>query len=672
MILAVRMARMVAVVVSVGFAYGGLVGIIDSTDPAPVKAVATALLTALLALHLRNCVRRSDGARPRGWHWTLAAQAVLTGIGMIWFADTWYGNSGFLAAAILLLVRRPLLAWTGFGLVVVAQFGAALPVRPTVTEAVYLAVGHAAFVGVALYTAARLADLVVDLRDTRLALAAAEVGRQRLNFARALNDRVGASLRRVVERGEAMLASPDPTTSQAPLREALDTARSALNEARSVAHGLHDGAAGSPGVAEPDRVAAAQTVAKPRRVAGDLTIRTVTVLSVATVVLMIVPPVVRQFLRLDLSGAESALFFVLLAAFVGCYLLAIRPGPDGRRPRWWPLLFAVLVVLAFAPLWVFEPLMWHVGYFLSGVALVLLRGPLRWVVAVPLIVQDTVLLVVWDAPLGAPTVMGQAYQAVWAAERAVIVLALALVAGSVVRLVAARADLARAAVVRDRLRFAQDLHDLFGYSLSILVLKSELAVRLLDRDAPRARAELTEGLAVARQALADLATVADGYRSRSLAAEAETARAVLSAAGVAVDGSVTAPTLPAETDVVLATVLREGVTNVLRHSAARRCRLSVETAGSTVRLTLCNDGVPPAPARRPGMGLDSLTRRVAAVGGHLTAEPTDEGFRLSATVPLQPALLGGDADRVDAVAGVEPRDGRRQVVAHGSHAQEQG
>jgi two-component system sensor histidine kinase DesK len=329
------------------------------------------------------------------------------------------------------------------------------------------------------------------------------------------------------------------------------------------------------------------------------------------------------------------------------------------------------VVLAVAPLRVFELPLWHVVYFLAGVALVLLRGWLRWAVAVPLIGLDTVLLVVWDAPLGAPTVLGQVYEAVWTGERALIVFALAMVAGSVVRLVAARADLARAAVVRDRLRFARDLHDLFGYSLSVVVLKSELAVRLLDRDAARARAELAQGLDVARQTLADLASAADGYRAMSLAAEAETAQAVLSAAGVAVDGSVTAPTLPAETNLVLATVLREGVTNLLRHSAARRCRLSVETAESTVRLTLVNDGVTPATDRRPGMGLDSLTRRVSGVGGQLTAELVDDGFRLVVIVPLQPALLGGDADRVDAVAGVEPRDGRGQVVAHGSYAQEQ-
>lgn len=93
------------------------------------------LAGGLLGLHLRNCIRWSDDVRVRGWQWTLAVQAVLTAAGMVWFASTWYGNSGFLAAAFLLLIRRRWVAWSGFALVVAAQFAAALPVRPTAGEA---------------------------------------------------------------------------------------------------------------------------------------------------------------------------------------------------------------------------------------------------------------------------------------------------------------------------------------------------------------------------------------------------------------------------------------------------------------------------------------------------------------------------------------------------------
>jgi signal transduction histidine kinase len=648
-----RLARSAAVVLSLGFGFGGFVGILDSADPASQRAVAAVLLTTLLVLHLRNCVRRPDGAGPTGWPWTLAAQAVITVAGMVWFADTWYGNSGFLAAAVLLLIHRPVLAWGGFGLVVAAQFVAALPVRPTVGEALYLAIGHAAFVGIALYAVARLADLVTDLRDTRLELAAAEVARQRLEFGRQLNERVGAGLRGLVRDGEEMLALPDPVDGRDRLRQAIETARSALNEARSVAHGHHAEAVG--------------TVS--RRVAADLTAATVAALGAATVLLMVVPTEIRRVVRADLSGAELVLFGLCLAGFVACYLRCCAPGRDGSRPRGWPLTLLVLAVLAVAPLLVFDFPLWHVAYFLPGVTLVLLRGPLRWLVTVPLVALDSVLLL-WGGHLGAPTPIGQVYEAVWVGERALLVYALARVAGLAVRLADARAELSRAAVVHDRLRFAQDLHDLFGYSISVLVLKSELAQRLLDRDASRARAELAEGVQAARRALADLDAVAVGYRAMSATAEARTARAVLVAAGLEVTGDIVPGQWNADVDTVLATVLREGVTNLLRHSSARRCALTVQASGTAVRVCLTNDGVTGSGPHRPGIGLENLTRRLGALGGQLSAGRSGGSFKLVATVPLQPALVGGDADGVDPVARVEPGDGRREVVAHSSHAEE--
>ncbi|GAA3315213.1 hypothetical protein [Nonomuraea dietziae] len=139
---ALRLAQLVAVVASAGFSFGGFIGILYSDDPPAAKAVAFAPLAVLLGLHLRNCVRRADGRRPRGWRWTLAVQAVLTGAGLVWFASTWYGNTGFLAAAVLLLIRRPGPRWGAFSLVLLAQFLSGLTVRPTVSEALYLMVGQ--------------------------------------------------------------------------------------------------------------------------------------------------------------------------------------------------------------------------------------------------------------------------------------------------------------------------------------------------------------------------------------------------------------------------------------------------------------------------------------------------------------------------------------------------
>ncbi|OLT11179.1 hypothetical protein BJF79_04640 [Actinomadura sp. CNU-125] len=629
---AVRWARVVAVGVSCGFAFGGYVGIVNA-EPGG-KPAAFVLLTVLLLLHLRNCIRWSEDARVRGWPWTLGVQAVLTAAGMVWYADTWYGNSGFLAAAFLLLFRRRWAAWGGFAAVIAAQFAAALPVRPTVAEAAYLAVGHAAFVGIALYGVARLADLVSDMRRTRDGLAAAGVARERLVFAQQLNERVGVSLERVVRDG----GTGDPAT----IRRRLDVARAALNETRSVAHGYGR-----------ERLAGAT-------VADDLTSTVVAVLGAATICLMIVPVEARRLLQAELSAPETMLFVASLVTFVLLYLRACTPT---GRPLWTLVIF----VPALAPLLVFDLAMWHVVLFLPGVVLVVLRGWARWVAAVPLICVDP-LLVIWDAQLGDPTVLGMTYEIVWSGERALVVYGLVRMGELALQVREARAELARAAVARERLRFATDLHDLLGLGLSVVVLKSELALRLLDRDPDRARVELSEGLAAARRALADMDAVVAGRGEISLAAEAESTRAALSAAGIEASWTVPPVRLPAETDTLLATVLREGATNVLRHSEAERCELAVEAAARSVRLDLVNDGAS-GRGGAPGVGLKNLERRVRDQGGTLTAGKEGDRFRLAVSVPLQPALVGRDADGVDAVPGVQLHDGRRQVVADGAPAQ---
>jgi len=172
---------------------------------------------------------------------------------------------------------------------------------------------------------------------------------------------------------------------------------------------------------------------------------------------------------------------------------------------------------------------------------------------------------------------------------------------------------------------------------------------------------------VARAALAELESAAVGYRAITVEAEARTARTVLTDAGIDVTGDVTPGTLDPRTDAVLAIVLREAVTNLLRHSAARRCTLTVERTATQVRLSVDNDGA--GQVGEPGMGLESLTARVGALGGRLTAVPDGDTFRLVATVPLEPAMVGRDADRIDPVARVEPGDRGREVVAHRTHAE---
>jgi two-component system, NarL family, sensor histidine kinase DesK len=198
-----------------------------------------------------------------------------------------------------------------------------------------------------------------------------------------------------------------------------------------------------------------------------------------------------------------------------------------------------------------------------------------------------------------------------------------------------RGELAQLAIVNERMRFARDLHDLLGYSLSAITLKAELTRRLVASNQEGARYELGELLDIARQALADVRTVARGYRNISLAKEANSVTSLLAEAGIDARVDVACQALDETVDTVLATVLRETVTNLLRHSAARRCVIEASISEDTVRLTVANDGVPRSAANgRRGGGLENLTERLAAIGGRLTAEVRDDGwFNVLAEAP---------------------------------------
>jgi two-component system sensor histidine kinase DesK len=295
-----------------------------------------------------------------------------------------------------------------------------------------------------------------------------------------------------------------------------------------------------------------------------------------------------------------------------------------------------LVVLTFAPMSFYGPTTWAVLPFLPGAAAVLLGPRLRW--------PAVALLVCQDVPFGiwGTAHWGTVYFIVWTAERAALVYGLSRMSGFTATLQDARDEMAAAAVAQERLRFSRDLHDLLGYSLSTVVVKNEVAARLATARPDEARHQLAEALGMSRQALDDLTGVTSGYRTMSVAAEAGAATSTLSAVGIEVSCAVDVPELSPALDTILATVLREGVTNVLRHSRAARCSIEASVLDGVARLRLANDGVgEPADAPEPkrtrpgGIGLPSLSDRVAALGGTLTAERTDGGFVLSVRAPVR-------------------------------------
>jgi two-component system, NarL family, sensor histidine kinase DesK len=208
-------------------------------------------------------------------------------------------------------------------------------------------------------------------------------------------------------------------------------------------------------------------------------------------------------------------------------------------------------------------------------------------------------------------------------------------------LLAAREDRARLAVAEERERFARDLHDLLGHSLSVIALKSEVGQRLAATDPARAADELREIEAVAREALREVREAVGGYRRPTLATEVAGAREALTDAGIDVDASIRADGLRPDVEAVLAWAVREGATNVLRHSGARHCTIEVGIDGhdGTAVVSVVDDGLGAGSAQQPGTGpggagLLGLAERATAVGGHLESGPRrDGGFALRLSVP---------------------------------------
>lgn len=155
------------------------------------------------------------------------------------------------------------------------------------------------------------------------------------------------------------------------------------------------------------------------------------------------------------------------------------------------------------------------------------------------------------------------------------------------RLIAAEHDLGELALEEQRSRIARDLHDILGHSLTVISVKAELARRLLDVDIERTRSELDDLEALARDALADVRATALGVRGVSLSGEIATARAALESAGVQADLPTTTDGIPSRWRELFAWTVREGVTNVIRHSNADHCRIILDTRG----ISVIDDGV---------------------------------------------------------------------------------
>ncbi|GAA2407399.1 hypothetical protein GCM10010191_14660 [Actinomadura vinacea] len=323
------------------------------------------------------------------------------------------------------------------------------------------------------------------------------------------------------------------------------------------------------------------------------------------------------------------------AVFLGYYARLVRLGLAGRLPRRdivgsGAVTFLLSLMMVTNPLWCIVPIFW-----LSSVAL-WVRGRSRKValclvgsaVAAPIgslngewhWYEPFVLFAFFTASCGLAYYLNYySYQRMWDLH---------------LEADATREAQARLAVTEERLRFSRDLHDLLGHSLSLIAVKSELAMRMTEAEPARAREEMADVRRAAREALREVRAAVRGYRAVELDAELAGVRAVLEAAGVRCEIGDPPPDLPSEVRSVLAWVIREGATNVIKHSEAGRCAVTITPYGDSVVLEMSNDGA--RQSRRPaGSGLAGMAERVEILGGTLTHGRRDrDGFLLRAVVPV--------------------------------------
>lgn len=323
----------------------------------------------------------------------------------------------------------------------------------------------------------------------------------------------------------------------------------------------------------------------------------------------------RRYFGLALIALFAAGY---IAAFVTFRTKYAWPRPE-RRLVWLTVAGLVLIMaVAMIPL--------GSGAFAFSVYIAALGAftlPTRdaWLLAIGLIVMTLVL------PLAFPS---WERQETLAFQLAVATFAAWGIGQIILRnqqLAAAREQLAVAAVAEERLRVGRDVHDILGHSLTVITVKTELARRLIDVDVERAKVELEDIERLSRDALAGVRTTVGGLREVTLAGEIANARSALSAAGI----TAVLPDEPADLTKargeIFAWVLREAVTNVVRHSGAQRCEVQV----GHNRIDVVDDGRGNATASAGGSGLSGLRERVTSAGGSLRLGSNGgKGFRLSA------------------------------------------
>ncbi|MDN3358483.1 histidine kinase [Actinomadura sp. DC4] len=559
------------------------------------------------------------------WPWLLLlAQCAVTYLGFAVFEDRWVGGvSGLLGGLVLLVVRSPW-SWWLFGLLAGAEISVwlvvGLPYQPPVNAAWWVlnAFGN---VSMGLFGLTRLASLVERLESTQDVLAGAAVMAQRLATA---NDVRSTIMRRLEQLGEHVrnALTNGPAAERTELRLAGEAARAAAASARRIV---------------------TEMPAPPELGTADGIERVTPALARRIVAAVVVLYGVQYLLNLTAPSAGGATAGVATTApavlvAVTMVLLQLRHArfrPGGGLPPGWPWTLGAQAVLSFVAYPVFGVASTGFLAFLGGSILLLIERPIRWVLFGAIMASLPMLTLLNPGDLA-----GLPFQLQWSVYAAstlggagLLVYGLSRFNRTAGELDIARRQLALVAVTSERLRIAQDAHDTLGLGLSTIALKSDLAQTLLDRGDPRAHREMVHMLHLARTVASDAESIVQSAPALDLDAEIATARDVLTTAGVTTTITRTDIPLDATTESELAAVLREAITNILRHSAARECRIELVCGDGQVSLVIDNDGAPPGREAAQGHGLANIAARAARMGGSMSTEAGGHRFVLATYVP---------------------------------------
>lgn len=627
----------------------------DRLSPRPVRGMLWASLGILFYM-------RAGGAIDNGWGPLGALLAATSYPPLIALLALRRGSAvryGLLACVVLLyLVPFPMLGWQWDWVpwTVAAAVLCALPARwawplfALVVGATGLAVvlmgggvndALAPMIivaddGLIVFSVAALVGTVERLSAAQQELARLALVRERLRMDGELRDALGGRIQAIAFRMR-KAAGEDLPDARRDIRESTELARRTLADVRAMAAAYRAGPLPeSPAPLESPRLA--------RRVLlAVLLIQCVLVLS-------------NVAIYEDGGYGHIGPLKLTLGVFCLCAVVVLQTLPQTRA------VFVAQSLLIVLPIF-FVSLLWdRVVSFFSGSILLRVRPPFSWAI-VGLVLAVHFALLRHEQPSGLANDLrsiGGHVMLMW------LVYSLGNLTELAVVLERARHDLAENAVRRERTRIAADLHDVLGYSLSAVALKGELAERLLDTAPERARTQLRSLFPMVERATAELDAIVVDRVELTLRAEIDAACRLLQSAGVETKVDVEQLRLAPEVDTALAAVLRETVTNILRHSQARKCEITISEIEGAVRLRVLNDGAAHDPQNQPdaegrpdiaempvggtarGSGLASLAQRT---GGRLTAgRRCGDQFEVIAEFRSDPVGLGRDPDGVDSVA----------------------